>query len=190
MEQQWSTVFEDQRLSAIDKACYVFISMRGDVTGEYRHGIRYLSRALGIKWHTARRALQHLVEANYVGPAHVDGPHPTWRILHTMDPDASFGHYHVPLGQPRPRSAKFAPQDSPRMAMPPDLASDILHHLIVRRRELDAALTSDMQAITDDDRKRWQAESDRIEEEMDLFTRWMTRFGDGIPEDRQHELES
>ena len=170
---------EDTRLSATDKAIYVYMMIRADETREYRMGISHLSQILQVHWSTANQAVSRLVSAGYVGPIHPGTRYVTWRMLDTPEPGQS--------PSPRVGEKKFSPQDAPRMAMPPDMASDILHYLIVQRRLLDAAITSDMQAITDDDRLRWQAESDRVDDNMDTLTRWMTRFGGGIPDDQRRE---
>lgn len=183
MEQRWNTVFEDQRLSATDKACYALVAMRADATGEYRFGVNYLAKHMGIKWETANQALRRLTETGYLGPINPGTSRMTWRVIHTVNPSISPGEGYA-------RRENFSPQEAPRMGMPPNLASTLLRLALDRKRELDAAITSDMPAVTDALRLQWQAESDRIDEAMDTLTRWLARFGGGIPVDLQQELDS
>ena len=176
-------LFEDSRLSATDKACYVFLVLRTDATGEYRFGIQYLAKHVGINWRTARQSMQRLTECGYIGSINQNTSHTTWRVVRNATEVVSFA-ISPAVGPTSP-----SPQDAPRMAMPPELASDILHWFIFVRKMLDAALTSDMKGIAATDRTLWMALSDHVDDIMDTFTRWMQRFGGGVPEDRQRELD-
>lgn len=186
----WTTLdglYGDKRLSATDKAVFTLIVMRADATHEYRLGINYLTQVLNIRWGTAKQAIDRLCEQGRLAAINPGTRYVTWRV------SGSNEEYIIPFAESSARrrrnSSPDTPQDAPRMAMPPQFASDVLRYLLRMRRQMDATLTSDMKAITRDDRIRWQAEADQLDEVMETFTRWLSRFGGGVPEDLATALD-
>lgn len=172
-----NAVLEDTRLSATDKAVYVLLSLRMDATGEYRLGLSYLGHILHIRWHTVRQAIDRLTAFGWIAPINPGTRHITWRLVSRPSHESP-----VPFEVESSIRPHFTPQDAPRMAMPPALASEFLRICLVQRRLYDAAITSDMQRISEEDRTRWQAEADRLDDMMDIMTRWLARFGGGVPD--------
>lgn len=188
---EWTTldkIYADTRLSATDKAVYTLIAVRMDNTHEYRLGLNYLTRTLQIQWQTARQAVGRLVGAGYLAPINPGTRHVTWRLLRPWDAE-SLMVSSEPTAKRKIPSAGLAPQDAPRMAMPADLASDLLRYAMEHRRLIDTAIISEMGSITRDDRLRWQSESDHVGDVMETLTRWMTRFGGGVPPEVQSESD-
>ena len=182
-------IYADKRLSATDKAVYTVMVMRADATHEYRFGVNYLTQVLGIRWGTAKQAIDRLCDQGRLAAIHPGTRFVSWRIT------ALGGESVIPFAESSARrrnasapAVAATPQDAPRMAMPPQFASDVLRYLLRLRRELDATLTSEMKAITREDRIRWQAEADHLDEVMETFTRWLARFGGGVPEDLARSL--
>lgn len=169
-------VYSDARLSARDKAAYTVILMRRDQTGEYRLGLRALSRLLGVRWTTAKQSLDRLVDYGYCVPIQANT---RWIAYHPLVPQAE-------ADPPAP----LPPTQAPRMAMPKEVANDIVWWLAYARRMLEAATVADMAGVKDRDRMQWMAEADRITELMDLFARWMVRFGGGIEPSLRPLLDS
>lgn len=181
--QRLDAVLQDDRLSANDKAIYVMMTLRVDATGEYRLGVNYLCRHLNVGWHTVKQSIERLTTYGWIAPVNPGTRYVTWRIVE-HPANETLIQFAV---EPTPRQS-YSPQDAPRMAMPPTLASELLQYCIDKRRLYDAALTSDMQTISPTDRTLWQSEADRIDDTMDTLTRWLARFGGGIPDHFRKEL--
>lgn len=182
-------LMRDERLGAIDKACYLLIDLRADATGGYYLGLRYIARILHIKWSTVRRAVDRLVAEKYLAAVHPGLPAMFWQVMHPGPDDMG-----NTTARPRRKVSSTArgqsPQEAPRMAMPPDLASEIIRYLAVVRHQIDTAMLSESGAISSELRTQWLAESDHLGDLIETFAHWLTRFGGGIPESIRPDVES
>lgn len=177
---QADQVFSDARLSATDKACWMTLVLRADITGGYHLGVRYLSRTLHVKWQTVRKSLDRLTMYEYIAAIHPSKRLTYWRLIESVADDDVWAAHRKRLKPMSPQT--LPPKESPYMRMPNDLASEVIQYLAQVRHQLDTAMLSEAQMITEAQRTQWLAESDHLGELIDVFTRWLTRWGGGVPE--------
>ena len=160
-------VYADAALGATDKAVWMACVLRSDHAGIYVGGVRSLAVLLRVKWDTVRRSLLRLADRGWIVPV---GGRQDSRVyyVHGRGPIAAD---HAEDGYDPSRPV----QEAPRMAMPPQTSARILHVLADYIAQVDAALTSDMSGVTEDQRRRWLVDRDTTVEIMDQFSQWLTR---------------
>lgn len=169
-------VHDDPLLAPLDKAVATRIYLSMDTFGECRLSKRAIARIENIDRSSVQKAIARLCEAGWLvqvgagtlGYIYRPGPRVThqsgWQEQQGAEKNSSSGRKNQP------------PSGIRRMDMPRDRTERIIASLTQLQRLYDAAATSDMQAITDQERRMWLAASEKIQEDIDVLARHLSLY--------------
>jgi len=168
-------VHDDPNLGPLDKTVATRIYLSMDAFGECHLSKRAIARIEHIDRGSVQKAILRLCESGWLiqvgtgalGYIYRSGPKIS-RFGGQEQQDAEKTYSSVRKNQP--------PSGIRRMDMPRDRAERIVASLTQLQRLYDAAATSDMQAITDQERRMWLAASDKIQEDIDVLTKHLSLY--------------
>jgi len=167
-------VHDDPTLGPLEKAVATRVYLSMDAFGECFLSKRAIARIEGINRSSVKKAIDRLCEAGWLVHLEVGGT----RYIYRLGPK---GQGSRPNGQDVEKINQDGRKNHPpsgvrRMDMPRERTERIIAFLNQLQRQYDAACLSDMQSVTEQERRMWLAASEEIQEDIDVLVKHLSMY--------------